>query len=245
MHSWKECLQPLLFGTSVEKAPGRKHGVGMIVIKYSISIILGGCVTLMLLYTMQALIQSGQKVMNEDPGGFLVDYVRVKEAQELRTVDRKPKPPPPPDSPPPEIPKPRFNTPIDPKGYTMSSVVMESPTEPIGPGMMIADGDYLPIVQVQPVYPRQALARGLIGWVIIEFTVTEIGTVTDPFIVSNCAVVQAANRKEECEDHPNRIFDTAALRAALKFKYKPKVISGVAMATAGVQNKITFELEDE
>jgi protein TonB len=217
----------------------------MIVIKYSISIVLGVCVTLTLLYIMQALIQSGQKVMNETTGEFLVDYVRVKEAQELRTVDRKPKPPPPPDSPPPDLPQPTFDTPIDPKGYKMSALVVDDPTGPSGPGLMITDGEYLPIVQVQPTYPRQALARGLVGWVIIEFTVTETGSVINPVIVSNCAVVQVPGREQECEDRPNRIFDTAALRAALKFKYKPKVIDGVAMATAGVQNKITFELEDE
>ena len=218
----------------------------MIVIKYSISIVLGVCVTLMLLYIMQALIQSGQQVLNEDTGEFLVEFVRVKEAQALRTVDRKPKPPPPPDSPPPDIPQPSFDTPIDPKGYTMTEVVLDNPSGPSGPGLMIMDGEYLPIVQVQPTYPRQALARGLIGWVIIEFTVTATGSVADPFIVSNCAVIQIVGRNvEECEDRPNRIFDTAAIRAALKFKYKPKVIDGVAMATAGVQNKISFELEDD
>jgi protein TonB len=218
----------------------------MIVIRYSISIVLGVCITLTLLYIMQALIQSGQKVMKEDPGEFLIDYVRVKEAQALRTVDRKPKPPPPPDSPPPDLPQPSFDTPIDPKGYTMTDIVVDNPTGPSGPGLMISDGEYLPIVQVQPTYPRQALARGLVGWVIIEFTVTASGSVIDPFIVSNCAVVQAVGREvAECQDRPNRIFDTAALRAALKFKYKPKVIAGIAMATAGVQNKITFELEDD
>jgi protein TonB len=217
----------------------------MIVVKYSISIVLGVCITLLLLYIMQALIQSGQKVMQEDPGEFLVDYVRVKEAQALRTVERKPKPPPPPDSPPPDLPQPSFDTVIDPKGYTMSAVVLDQATGPSGPGLTITDGEYLPIVQVQPTYPRQALARGLVGWVIIEFTVTEQGSVSDPFIVSNCAVVQSRVDQAECYDHPNRIFDTAALRAALKFKYKPKVINGIAMATAGVQNKITFELEDD
>ena len=69
-------------------------------------------------------------------------------------------------------------------------------------------------------------------------------TVIDPFIVSNCAVVQTLAGPAICENHPNRIFDTAALRAAHNSKYKPKVMDGVAMATAGVQNKITFEIDD-
>ena len=36
-----------------------------------------------------------------------------------------------------------------------------------------------------------------------------------------------------------------ATKAALKFKYKPKVIDGVPVETAGVQNKITFELVED
>jgi protein TonB len=41
------------------------------------------------------------------------------------------------------------------------------------------------------------------------------------------------------------VFDSAALKAALKFKYKPKVIDGDPVATSGVQNKISFELIDD
>ena len=35
------------------------------------------------------------------------------------------------------------------------------------------------------------------------------------------------------------------IKAAEKFKYKPKVIDGNPVATAGVQNKITFELVED
>jgi len=45
-------------------------------------------------------------------------------------------------------------------------------------------------------------------------------------------------------DSPNSVFDSAAMKAAEKFKYKPKVIDGVPVETAGVQNKITFELAE-
>jgi protein TonB len=31
--------------------------------------------------------------------------------------------------------------------------------------------------------------------------------------------------------------------AALKFKYKPRVVDGVATEVAGVQNKISFEID--
>jgi len=46
------------------------------------------------------------------------------------------------------------------------------------------------------------------------------------------------------ESKPPGIFDRAALQAAAKFKYKPKVVNGEPIDVAGVQNRITFELQD-
>lgn len=90
-----------------------------------------------------------------------------------------------------------------------------------------SDGEYLPIVKVAPVYPRRALSRGIEGYVIVEFTVTKQGTVRDAKVV----------RAE-----PESLFDQAAIDAALKFKYKPRVIDGEAVEVAGVQNKISFQI---
>ncbi len=42
---------------------------------------------------------------------------------------------------------------------------------------------------------------------------------------------------------PEGVFDRAALDAVVKFKYKPRVVDGEAMAVAGVQNKISFEID--
>jgi tetratricopeptide (TPR) repeat protein len=109
-------------------------------------------------------------------------------------------------------------------------------------GFGIADGEYLPIVKVAPVYPRRALSRGMSGWVQLEFTVTKQGTVRDPVVVGNCAWIKSARTNGECFNSPNSIFDSAAMRAVEKFKYKPKVIDGEPVETAGVQNKISFDL---
>ena len=64
-------------------------------------------------------------------------------------------------------------------------------------------------------------------------------------VVSNCGWIKSARNEGECFDKPNGVFDSAAKKAAAKFKYKPKVIDGNPVATAGVQNKITFELVDD
>ena len=90
------------------------------------------------------------------------------------------------------------------------------------------DGEYLPIVKVTPVYPRRALQRGIQGYVIVEFTVSKIGAVVDAFVV---------------EANPEEIFDQAAIDAAKKFKYKPRVVNGEPAAVSGVQNRITFKID--
>ena len=55
-------------------------------------------------------------------------------------------------------------------------------------------GEYLPIGKFGP-YPRRALSRGMTGWVIVEFTVTELGTVIDPVVVSNCGWIKSARNR--------------------------------------------------
>ena len=98
-----------------------------------------------------------------------------------------------------------------------------------GFGLAPSDGEYLPIVKVQPIYPRRALSRGIEGYVIVEFTVTKQGTTRDHFIV---------------EGKPSGMFDRAAIQAAAKFKYKPRVVDGEPIEVPGVQNIIRFQIED-
>ncbi|MGI9322031.1 MAG: energy transducer TonB, partial [Pseudomonadales bacterium] len=70
------------------------------------------------------------------------------------------------------------------------------------------------------------------------------GTVQNPVVVESCGWVQNARNVGECVDSPSSIFNSAATKAALKFKYKPKVVDGMPVDTVGVQNKITFNLEE-
>ena len=93
--------------------------------------------------------------------------------------------------------------------------------------MNVAEGDYLPIVRVAPVYPARALSRGLEGYVDLVFTVTSAGTVADPVV----------------EFSTSSLFERAAIRAVLKFKYKPRVRDGVAIDVPNVKTRISFEIE--
>ncbi len=215
------------------------------VIRFGLSSIVGVIVTLALFYLMQALISGADSALTDDKIGNLVDFVRVKQDQDVQQKQRKPKKPPPPDEPPPETPPQNFNVNVDKTGFSMNSLDANIGIDIGSGGFGISDGEYLPIVKVQPQYPRRALSRGMTGWVIVEFTVTAQGTVGSPFVVSNCGWIKNARNEGGCEDNPNSVFDSAAIKAASKFKYKPKVIDGDPVETAGVQNKITFELVDD
>ena len=116
-------------------------------------------------------------------------------------------------------------------GWSTLDFELEGPGEAeLGIGDYTSDGEYLPMYKVKPQYPRRAQQRGIEGWVVVEFTVTETGTVEDPVVSSS---------------DPPGIFDRAAINAALKFKYKPRVVDGKAIRVSGVKNRIIFELEDE
>ena len=223
----------------------RSTAEGKATTRLGLSATAGVIITLALFYLMQALIQGADSALTEDRVGSLVDFVRVKQDADLQTKQRQPKKPPPPDEPPPETPPKDFDVNIDRTAFSMSDVNMNVGVNVSGAGFGVSDGEYLPIVKVQPQFPRRALSRGMTGWVIVEFTVTEQGTVRDPIVVQNCAWIESARNEGECFDKPNSIFDSAAMKAALKFKYKPRVIDGEPVATAGVPHKITFLLTDE
>lgn len=92
-----------------------------------------------------------------------------------------------------------------------------------------SDSDVQPIVRVPPQYPVRAAERGIEGWVLLEFTVTETGA------VENAVVLDA---------DPPSIFNRAAVRAVSKWKYKPMMVNGKPVAWKQ-QVVLTFELEDE
>ena len=94
---------------------------------------------------------------------------------------------------------------------------------------VLADGSYVPIFQVPPVYPRRALERGIEGCVMLKFTVTKVGSTREPEVEWSV---------------PPGIFDRAAMRSALKYKYKPQIRDGEAIEVPNVRTIIVFKIED-
>ena len=198
--------------------------------RFGIGVTLGAVVTFVLFLLMQALIKSDKSPFTDAPTGRIVDFVRLEDDPDLLLKKRKPEPPPPPDEPPPDMPKPDFDSNVDAQGVDIGMGNLNVNLNIQGSGGFSSDGEYLPIVKVSPVYPRRAQTRGIEGYVLLEFIVTKTGAVRDPVVI---------------ESQPSGIFDRAATNAALKFKYKPKVVNGEPVDVAGVRNLIRFELHDD
>lgn len=189
----------------------------------------GALVTLAVLFTMQALIATARRDLDESGTRHFVDFVRAQRAETIERRDRRPEKPPEPAAPPPSAPEPRTDV-VDPQVQTLNiaPVPVEAEVSVGGLGLVASDGEYLPIVKIAPVYPWRAQTQGIEGYVIVEFTVTPAGTVKDVVVV---------------EADPPGVFDKAAEEAALKFKYKPRVVNGEPIEVRGVRNLFTFRLE--
>lgn len=205
-------------------------------LRYLVSIVLAAVVTIAAFYLMHRLIAGadGEREALEPPPGIRFGPVDIE--QEIVEKDRrKPEPPPPPDTPPPppdiqvsevrqtpqempEMEMPELNLGVGAGPPVLGNVGMDRK----------AEGDVVPLVRIAPQYPRDAQMNMIEGYVTIEFTITETGSVRDPRVV---------------ESKPPRVFDRAAIRAILRWKFKPRVVDGTAIARRATQT-IEFNLDD-
>lgn len=205
-------------------------------VRYVVSVLIAVVVTLAAFFLMHRLISgtSGDRADLEEPPGIRFGPIEIEPEFEQKKRP-KPEPPPPPDQPPP------------PPDVQISQV--EQVRNPIpemdlpdlnlgtsgGPPVLgnfgmdrTAEGDVVPLVRINPQYPRDAQMNQIEGYVTIEFTITETGSVRNPRVI---------------DSQPPRVFDRDAIRAILRWKFKPRVVDGVAVARTATQT-IDFNLPD-
>lgn len=176
---------------------------------------------------MQSLI-SREYEQDDVENRKIADIVVPEREIDINVKETKPEKAEDPEEPPPEM------EPMEVDFDTDLNVANTAPgasvqVEVSSSGMGGGDGEYLPIVKVAPIYPRRAQTRGITGYCVVEYTVTKSGSIRDPQPV-------------DCE--PSGVFERASIKAAEKFKYKPRVVDGEPIEVAGVQNKFTYELEN-
>lgn len=202
-----------------------------------VSIVAGVAVGFALFLLMHSMISDDQTAAANSGDLKLLDFIQVDAPpDQLRTKDReKPKPPPPPDKPPPPELKVSQDVKPQKQQIRMDMPKIESALG-AGTGPFLGSagsggsmgGDLIPLVRIEPQYPREA-ARGKIeGYVKVEFTVLEDGSVTDVDVL---------------ESDPPRVFDREAVRAILKWKFKPRIVDGRPVKRRATQT-LQFTLPD-
>jgi len=192
-------------------------------------------VTFGLFLTMNYLVAGNDEINLDDDGRLrFVDVVQDIDDQPPQRLERQVEKPPEVEAPPPEIDTPQIDMAGPDKlnlsiGRANTGAGVDLGSIDLGPS---SDGDYLPLVRVQPQYPRRANERGIEGYVIVELTVAGDGTVPPESIV----IIEA---------DPKGYFERAATKAAAKFKYKPKVVNGKPQEVTGVRYKFSFDLADD
>lgn len=196
--------------------------------RYASAVTSGTVITFGLLFVMQLLITLQPGAVIKPSQGFGVDWRRIDIPE-------------PPDVPRQELidKKKLTETKLPPKRLKTSGsgepllLAKSSPAAPAGLGLPtfndITDGPLVSLVRVSPVYPAKALANQTEGYVIVEFDVTDRGQVTNVVTV----------------DSSNEIFNKAAIKAAERFKFKPRVVDGQALWSYSIRNMFTFRIADQ
>ena len=205
--------------------------------KYAAGVGLSLLITTGLFFIMVVLISLGDSGMKEDTSVKLADIVMPEREIDtfLSEVDKPEKP----EEQPEDIAQPE----LDLQPLTGVDVSIPKPKANFSAGgSFFRDGEYIPLFKVQPIYPRRAQERGTEGFAIVSFTITESGTVENARALEGyCGDPEGP----EEEMRPCSIFNSASSRAALKLKYKPKIVDGKATAVDGVLHRFTFIMADD
>ena len=208
--------------------------------RFAVAIVLGLVFSLAFFSGLHALMSKHGPAGLSGDTMATIDFVRLNKQFELETRPREKPKPEKPDKPQAapqamniqqskvEGPTTALNLPMGPMG--VSNDIEVGTGLSLSKSDLASDGDYLPIVKVEPVYPQRAQERGIEGYVLLSFTVSPTGAVIDPVVI---------------ESQPKGVFDNAATRAVLRFKYKPRVENGKPIAVTNVQHLLTFAIEKE
>lgn len=198
-------------------------------IRIIIAAALGFLVTLGLLLLMHTLIATADRSLDESTAQKIADITMPEVEIKTNVKEQKPEKPEDPEEPPPPLEQPELQDFEVKQTVNMAATPKQEVNIASGLGLSASDGEYLPIVKVAAIYPRRAQTRGITGYCIVEYTVTTTGATRDV-------------RPIDCA--PSGVFEDASVKAALKFKYKPRVIDGEPVEVAGVRNRFLYELED-
>jgi protein TonB len=205
------------------------------VIRWISALFLALLISVGLFWFMQWMVMNNDSGLQKTSNLRQVDFIRIQKESTINKKQRRLKPKPQPEppnkpklaqsqptkplqSPAPQMDMPNIDIPMTSPRLSANlsqamAVQKAMPSE--NPELGQPSSGLIPIVRSKPRYPLRAEARNIEGYVIVDFTVTPTGSVID-------AKVREAK--------PEGIFDRSALNAIVKWKFKPKIENGRAVA---------------
>ena len=204
-----------------------------IIIKIIACVISAGSVAMILFYFMSVLISGTPEINKKDDLAGLIEFIRVNPRSFLNEKKRqlpkkKPKEK--------KIPKMKLVSTAIPQNQKLNLKMdlpdLKATLRGGGPAIGgMSGGGYsggTPLVRIEPQYPQKAAMQGIEGWVRLQFDISPSGSVTN---------VQVLDAK------PRNTFNRAAVRALLKWKYKPLVEDGKPVEQKNLRVQLDFTLE--
>lgn len=194
-------------------------------IRLAIGIPLGFVITLALVYLMSALIATDIE-LNDEEAIKIADITMPDTEIEAKVDEEKPDKPDEVEEPPPEIEQQQLEIDAPSDALNISGGFGKFKPDIGSGGGFARDSDFIPVYVPTPRYPSRAEKTGKPGYAVVEVTVTTVGGVKGVRLV---------------EEWPeNYGFGRAAVKAASKLKYNPRVVDGVAVEVPGVLYKFSF-----
>jgi protein TonB len=132
------------------------------------------------------IVKPANEALKTENSFRVVDFIRLKKDSSLkeksRTIPDKPEPPKKP--PPPDLVTPELQAPPTLPNSNIEFPDIAIPTDMkgafLGPQSAGGNSQLVPLVRINPQYPRNELLGGVEGWVKIQFVVTADGSVSSP-----------------------------------------------------------------
>ena len=205
---------------------------------YLLFLLFGLTASLGIFYFMSLLVSTGKNPKSPENQSLRIEFLLNTPLDELelrsRRLPQKPKE----EEPPPETPKLKVRQmEMEKPKLTASLPQLEFPDDfqsdsqgAFVSGQGVRDSDVTPVFRMNPVYPLKARLKKIEGFVKLKFDITKTGQ-TD-----NISVIQA---------RPPQIFNSNAIRAVRKWKYKPKIENGKAVRQNNLRITVEFNFNDE
>ena len=201
--------------------------------------LLASLTTFFLFVLMVTLTSLGETALKEDKSVKLADIVMPE--RDIETFTEEIEKPDEPEQKPEDIAQPEVDLqPVAGIEVSIAKPTMKFETS----GTFFRDGEHVPLFKITPIYPRRALETGTQGMATVSFTITEAGSIENvEFINGFCT---RKNPKDPtAELRACKTFKSSSERAALKLKYKPKIVDGKPVRVDGVQHRFVYELAED